>query len=148
MTGTQLEYTTENTKAHELAESRLRASGAERIDRADSGRWHVFGALSHPLPVRVLVADTEGWPVSFDDACPIEDTSGDIGFWILVDPEATAMYVIPDHWIRHDIDERQVAQLVCTACNGAHGTPEPPFIDRQRVERWRDRWDLIETLLR
>jgi len=148
MTGTHVEYTTDNTNAHELAEARLRACGAERFERADDGAWLVFGSASHPLPVRLLVADAEGWPVSLDDACPISEASGEVGFWILIDPTPAATYVVPEWWIRHDIDELRTARLVCVSANGTSEPAPTPVVDRLRVERWRDRWDLIEKLLK
>ena len=155
MTRLDFDKTDDKNLAVQLVEARLGACGANRIDQSDDDAWLAFGAGSHPIPVRVLVADVEGWLVSLDDACPITDASGEIGFWILVDPVTASTFVIPEWWIRNDIDEMQAAYAV-RATVGAPDAPDAsvddrapsPVIDRERVERWRDRWDLIEKLLK
>ena len=80
------------------------------------------------------------------------DASGEIGFWILVDPASVSTYVIPEWWIRNDIDEMQAAYAVRATVGAPNATDDDcapsPVIDRERVERWRDRWDLIEKLLK
>jgi hypothetical protein len=66
-------------------------------------------------------------------------------FWIFVDiernEEPPIFYIVPDWWIRNDIHEKCVAYI--KKYKGKQSSSTHHGIDVKRIERWKDRWDIL-----
>ena len=66
-------------------------------------------------------------------------------FWIFVDIEKDEkppiFYIVPDWWIRNDIHEKCVAYI--KKHKGKQSSSTHHGIDVKRIERWKDRWDIL-----
>lgn len=95
----------------------------------------------------IIRAKTAGdWQPSTDSGVPHKPESEPVRFWVLVDLRQTApqYYVMPAWWIENNIYEVHQAYL---RRHGGHRARSPESkhhrITDDRVEQWRDRWDLL-----
>jgi hypothetical protein len=102
------------------------------------------GRLVAALKVKTKRAGT--WQPSLREAQPLEN--GDVPrYWVLVELSGDgdpAFFVVPEPWIQRDIRDAHEASI---ARHGGHREHTPDSLHhalpRNRVEQWRERWDLI-----
>lgn len=102
--------------------------------------------------IKVKTKRTGNWQATIGRWPSRQPGSPDAYFWVFVDlGEEPGMkpsfFIIPERWIQEDIDRAHREYLE------AHGgsRPQSPSskhhsIEPQRIERWRDRWDLIQVI--
>lgn len=97
--------------------------------------------------VYVKTKRTGDWQTRAERGAPREPVADEHRFWLLVDLAASpapTFHVVPEWWMENDIHRRHEDFL------SRHGGTRPNSpksthhgIQLWRVERWRDRWDLL-----
>jgi hypothetical protein len=131
----------------------LRDRGAE-VHKLRQGNVHILqvrtpasGECSH---VRVRARTSGTWQGDIRDGDPARAPSYARTFWVFVDLEDAGrplFFVVPDAWMRQDIQrehqvylDRHGGERAITRDSTHHA------IQSWRVQQWRDRWDLLGLL--
>lgn len=105
------------------------------------------GSRTVTIQVKTKSQDGFAWHArsSFGEA--MEPRASEDTFWVLVCLEGPDFYVVPESWLKNDIYEKHQAYL---AKHGGTRKVNPKSdhhgISTRRVERWRDRWDVLGIL--
>jgi hypothetical protein len=115
------------------------AGNRRRIEATDAARTRTV-----TLRVRTS-SDGQRWQVSTTDGRPREEPTEEDHFWVFVALTAQPeFYVVPEWRVENDIYEST------RAYKAKHGGQRPrtphsthSLHELSRIERWRDRWDLL-----
>lgn len=141
-------HQTVNARAREEAAAQLERRGLESVRSARDLNRAVLKAEGQRGKTLTFVvkAKTSGtWQGTTNDGDP-EKSRSDV-FWVFVDLGArptTEFFVVPDQWIRQDIQKNHSEYLAkhggrrAMRTNTTHHAIQP-----WRVQKWKDRWDLV-----
>lgn len=94
----------------------------------------------------IIKGRTSGtWQGTTRDGDPEPRARGRV-FWLFVDlePKSPEFYVVPDIWMRRDIHREHSRYLDRHGGQRARATSSTHHaIQMERIDEWRDRWDLL-----
>ena len=141
-----IDYREINRTARDMVAEELERHGVKNLrDARDLNRTVLKGdGPGGDSLTFVIKSKTKGsWQGTLRDGDP--DLIRPDVFWIFVDLGARPdFFVVPDSWIRNDIQVAHAAYLARHGGNRAEGgTSSHHAIQPERIEQWQNRWDLL-----
>lgn len=104
---------------------------------------------SRTVRIQVKTRRAGTWQCSIEDGCSIKKDREDDNFWIFVDlakeNQPPEYYIVPDRWIRNDIDNTHKAYLKkrfgrrAVTLESKHHA-----VDVRRLLEWKNKWNLLK----
>jgi len=98
--------------------------------------------------VQVKTRRAGSWQASTKHGHPSKRKPNETHFWVLVDildnKEVPEYYIMPEWWIRNNIDEAHKAYLAKHGGKRPRGSESTHHsISPKRIEQWKDRWEIL-----
>jgi hypothetical protein len=139
-----------NSRAQDEVAIQLERHGVENVHSARELNRRVLKgtAPSGKRLTFVVKSKTSGtWQATTNDG-DLEKSRTDV-YWVFVDLGAepnSEFFVVPDRWIRQDIQEHHAEYLAKHGGERAMGGDSTHHaIQPRRVQEWKDRWDLLQS---
>ena len=132
-------------RGRRVVTNELERRGGKVEDIRDSNRDALRLTIGGSRYLLFVKTRTSGsWQAVCTDGDPEKARSN--VFWIFVDlePEVPEFYIAPDAWVREDILRHHQAYLERYGGHRAQNDDSKHHaIQTARIERWRNRWDLL-----
>jgi hypothetical protein len=140
-------------QGREIVTKKISALGAQDIGDEKEGRRTFISAKNsnQTRKFRILVKTRRSgsWQASTDDAKVADEKKDENHFWVFVDIEGSKkdadFYIVPEWWIQNNIHQVHHAYL---SRHGGTRKKNPNSkhhsIKWDRLEEWRNRWDLLK----